>query len=184
MKKIGIVLAVITLLSAGGAVYHFYGKVYEFRFSKPQIQEKLNEKLPFTKTYLIFFDVQLDNPRVNLEDGSNRINAGLDIVLDIRIGSENLPLGGTVDVSGGVEYAPSEGEFFLTDPIIEGLSVQGVPAKYTDKVNLVLTKALREFYSKHPVYSLKPTDLKHIAAKTILKNVIIENSELVVTLGI
>lgn len=184
MKKIAIVISAIILLFAGSIFYYFNVKEYEFRFPEIQIKEKLNQQLPFTKTYLVIFHVTFDNPRVDLEDGTNRINAGLGVGLNIRIDNESLPLGGTIDVSGGVKYVPGKGEFFLTDPAIERLSIQGVPEQYSKKVNWVLTKALGEFYTKYPVYSLKSSDLKHLAAKTVLKNVAIENSELVVTLGI
>lgn len=117
---------------------------------------------------MFIFQVTLDNPKINLKDGSNRIDAGLDIILDIQISKENLPLGGTIDVSGGVKYLSEKGAFFLTDPRIERLSVQGIPEKYTEKVNWVLTKTLDEFYSKPPVYSLKFSDLKQLAAKEVL----------------
>lgn len=76
------------------------------------------------------------------------------------------------------------GEFFLTGPTIDQLSVQGIPKKYTKKANLFLIKAISEFYSKHPIYTLKQYDLKQLAAKTILKDVVVENNELVVRLGI
>lgn len=184
MKKISIRVAVIILFIVSGVIYHFYGKVYEFRFSKTQLQEKLNEKLPYTKTYLFIFQVTLDNPRVNLKNGSNRINAGLDIILNIYENKESLPLGGSLDLSGGIKYVAENGEFFLTDPTIDQLSVQGIPQKYTKKANLFLRKSIGEFYSKHPIYTLKQYDLKQLAAKTILKDVIVENNELVVRLGI
>ena len=183
MKKTAIVTLVI-LLIAGGVFYYFSGKEYVLNFSESQIQEKLTAKLPLVKTYLFIFQVTLDNPRVHLENGSNRLKAGLDIKLNIQPGKEQVPLGGIIDVSGGVKYIAEKGDFFLTDPVIERLAVEGLQSKYTDKINLVLTKALGEFYASHPIYSLKTTDIKQTAAKLILKNAIVDNKELVITLGI
>lgn len=184
MKEIAISLIVLLVVAVGGTVYYFSGKEYIFGFSASQIQEKLNEKLPLTKSYLFIFQVTLDNPRVSLEDGSSRVKAGLDIILNIQAGKEPKPLGGSMDVSGGIRYSSERGEFFLTDPIIERLAVQGIPDLYTDKVNSVLTKALAEYYASHPIYSLKAYDSKQAAAQLVLKNVVVEKGELVVTLGI
>ena len=184
MRKIAIALTVLLVVAVGGTVYYFSGKEYIFRFSANQIQEKINAKLPLTKSYLFIFQVTLDKPRVALEDRSRRVKAGLDIVLNIQAGNEPKPLGGSVDVSGGVRYSPQTAEFFLTDPIIERLAVQGVPELYTQKVNSVLTQALAEYYASHPIYTLKATDTKQAAARLVLKDVIIDKGELVVTLGL
>lgn len=187
MKKISItILALILLIitAIGGLFFYYSGKEYVFRFSESQIQEKLNTKLPLTKTYLLIFQLTLDNPRVNLTNNSKRVGAGLDVILNIKIGNETKPLGGAIDISGGVTYLPDQGKFFLTDPIVERVAIQGIPEKYSGKVNLILTKALAEYYADHPIYSLRATDIKQAAAKLLLKNVVVEDHELVVTLGI
>ena len=126
----------------------------------------------------------LDDPRLALIEGSDRVNAGLDVTLNININDEPLPLGGELDVSGGVRYEATDGQFFLTDPVIENLSVQGVPAKYTDRVNSVLTKAIGEYYSDRPIYTLTGSDVKTATTKLLLKDVVVEERVLIVTLGI
>ena len=117
-------------------------------------------------------------------EGSDRVNAGLDVTLNININDEPLPLGGELDVSGGVRYEATDGQFYLTDPVIENLSVQGVPAKYTDRVNSVLTKAIGEYYSDRPIYTLTGSDVKTATTKLLLKDVVVEERVLIVTLGI
>lgn len=184
MKKPVVAVLVLLIIAIVSGAFYFSGKQYVFRFSESQMQEKLNAKLPLTKTYLLIFQVTLNNPRVSLSSNSTRINAGLDIILNIRVGNETKPLGGSIDVSGDVKYVADRGEFFLTDPFIERLAIQGVPDKYSDKVNLVLTKAMAEYYLDHPIYSLRATDATQFTARLVLKNVVVENRELVVTLGL
>ncbi len=184
MRKIGIFLAVIVLVGFVGAYFYFEGREYEFRFSEDDLRLKLSERLPIEKTYLFVFQVVLDSPRITLVEGSDRVQAGLDVTLNIRIDDEPLPLGGSVDASGGVRYDPMEGEFYLTDPIVESLAVQGVPARYTDRVNSVLTKALAEYYEDRPIYALEESDVKQAAAKLVLKSVVVQDRLLVVTLGV
>jgi hypothetical protein len=184
MRKLLLAVLVFVAIGAVGTYLYFQGKEYTFRFTEAELHEKLAERLPLRKTYLFIIEVVLDNPRLELIEGSDRVNAGLDVILNIRINDEPLPLGGELDVSGGVRYETPDGQFFLTDPLIENLSVQGVPAKYTDKVNTVLTQAVAEYYSDHPIYTLKRSDVKMATARLLLKNVVIEERVLVVTLGL
>lgn len=184
MKKIALLLSVLLIVGAVGTYFYFSGKVYTIKLTETQLQEKLQKKMPINKTVLFIVQITLDNPRVQLVDGSNRINAGLDVILNITVDKQPLPLGGSVDVSGGITYNSKTAKFFLTDPIIENLKVQGLPSKHTNKANKALSKVLTKFYKDNPVYTLRATDAKKAAAKLVLKTVKIENQELVVTLGI
>jgi len=184
MKKSLITVAVVVLFLLIGAYFYFSGKDYSVRLTEPEIQTKLAEKLPLTKTYLFIFQLTLSNPRVQLENGSSSVNAGLDVVLNITVGENPKPLGGTVDVSGGIRYASEDGEFFLTNPKIENFEIQGINPKYTNKVNASITKFLTEYYEKNAIYTLNYSDSKQAAARMVLKDVIVENKELVITLGI
>ena len=126
----------------------------------------------------------LDNPRLSLINGTDRVDAGLDAALNVHINDMPLSLGGELDVSGGVRYDEIDGQFFLTDPVIENLNIQGIPDRYSERANNVLTKALGEYYADRPIYTLRETDAKQAVAKLLLKDVIVRNRELVVTLGI
>ena len=160
MKKPAIALIIILITALSGTYYYFSGKEYVIQLSESDLQGKLEEKLPLTNTYLFIFQITLENPRVHLENGSNKVDAGLDVIFNITVGENPHPLGGTIDVSGGIVYLDEAGQFFLTEPVIENLSVQGVPSKYTKKVDIALTKALSEYYKTNPIYSLSSLDIK------------------------
>ncbi len=184
MKKAAVSVVLLAFLAAISTYFLLYTKNVEYRFTEPQIRDQLSQKLPLEKTYLFIFSVILDNPRVTLINGSNRVNAGMDVVLNIKFGSEPLPLGGTIDVSGGLRYSRKESAFYLEEPIIENLGIQGVPEKYSEKVKQVMELALAEYFSKRPIYTLKADDPAKSVAKILLKDVVVENQELVVTLGL
>ena len=184
MKKGATIVGVVFLGLVVGAYLYFVGKEYEYRFSESDIQNTLEKSLPLTKTYLFIIQVTLKNPRVELENGSSRVNAGLDVVFNITVGQNLEPLGGSVDVSGGVRYVSEAGKFFLTGPNVEHLQIKGVSDLYTDKVNEALSKALSEYYLENPIYTLNAFDAKQAAARMVLKNVIVENQDLVITLGV
>lgn len=172
---IGVVLA---------AYFYFSGREYVIVIPEATIQEKLNEKLPLSKTYLIVFNVTLDNPRVDLSEGTDRINAGLDIVLNIKINNHEKPLGGTLDASGALKYVPEEGAFYLAEPVVENLSIQGLPGQYTARASKAAEIALANFYSTRPIYTLKATDTKQAAAKLLLRSLEIQEDKVVAILGI
>ena len=108
------IFIVLPLLAVGliGTYFYFQEREYVFRFTEPELQAKLADNLPYARTYLFIFEVVLDNPRLALVEGSDRVNAGLDLTLNIRIQDEPLPLGGELDVSGGVRYDGKSGQFF------------------------------------------------------------------------
>lgn len=181
-KKVLVVVTIVVMLMAG-MYFYFSGKEYTVRISESEIREKLDEKLPITKSYFFIIQITLENPRILLENGTKRVNVGLDLLLNITVGKNPKPLDGTVDVSGGVKYENEKGEFFLTNPVIENLGIQGIPDQYLSKVNSALTKALAKYYQDNPIYTLRLTDGKQAAIHMILKDVVIENKELVITLG-
>lgn len=147
------VILVILLIAAAiaGAYYYFHGREYVYRFTEAQLQQALSERLPFTKTYLLIFQVTLDHPRVTLVNGSDRVRAGLDITFNVQLGDQPTPLSGSVDASGGVRYDPKAGQLFLTQPKIEQLELQGVPEKYTAGAAKALSRALETYYADHAI---------------------------------
>jgi len=107
MMRYVAITALVLLVAAGGAFYYISGNEYVFRFSEAELQEKLNAKLPLSRRYLRIFEVTLNNPRITLANGSRRVRAGIDAILNIRVAGEREALGGILDASGGVKQARS-----------------------------------------------------------------------------
>ena len=179
----GVILAVL-LLIGGGAYYFLSDNSLTLRFSENDLRERLDRQLPFSKNYLLVFNVTLDNPRIDLIDGSDRIAGGVDAILNVKFGGSETPVGGALDISGGVRYEAAAGEFFLTDPIIENVHIQGIPSSIANRANKALSLALEEFYRDRPIYRLSETELNEQAARLILRDVVVEDETLVVTLGL
>ena len=187
MKKIALTLLIGTLILCsllGAGYWYFSGKDFFLYFTEAQLQEKLNAKLPVTKTYLMIFNITLENPKLHLVNGSNKVLMGLDVAINLNVAGDARSLGGKIEVSGGVAYLPGTAQFFLIDPVVENLSMQGIPNRYAEKVRLALSKALSTYYAEHPLYQLKASDAKQAAAKLVLKSVVVENQQLVLKMGI
>ncbi len=183
MMRNAVVGVVAIGLLVAGAVFLFSQRDFVLRFSETDLRERVDDRLPWTKRYLFIFEVTVDNPRIDLVDGSDRVAGGVDLQLNIDFGDSDIPLGGAVDVAGGVRYQAENGEFYLTDPEIENIRIQGVPDRFANQANVAISLALAEFYRTRPIYSLDDTDASHLAARLVLKDVTVEDEHLVVTLG-
>jgi hypothetical protein len=178
-------MAAIALLAVAAAAYlAIHGKEYVYRIPERELRDRLSARLPITKTYLILFQVTLDHPRISLEDGSDRVDAGIDLAFDLRVDNAIKRLVGSLDFSGGIRYSVETGEFFLTEPVIQRVEIEGLPDRYIDISKRLLARALRDFIEGHAVYSLSTTDATELGIRMALKRVIVKDHELVVTLGV
>ncbi len=184
MRKALAIAAAVLVVAILAAVYFFHGRTYVLRFSEQQLQEKLDARLPLTRTYLLIFTITLDHPRVSLRSASNRVGLGIDAKINIRVADQPETLGGSLDVSGGVKYVADRGQIFLTDPLIEHISIQGIPDQYAAAAAGAVKKALSDFYAERPLYTLSSFVPSEAATRLVLKDVVVQGGELVVTLGI
>lgn len=182
MKNFIIASVLIISLALGGYYLYFHEKDYTIRISESQVYDRLNEQLPFSKTYLLFFQVLLDNLRVSI-DGAEKINVGLDITFSLSLVSTD-PLRGSVDISSGIRYDAPKAAFYLSEPQVQKLILEGIPDEFMAKANDVVNTALLEYTKKNPIYVISDKDKKNQATKMLLKKVEIGNEEIVLTLGL
>ncbi|WP_323844867.1 DUF1439 domain-containing protein [Microbulbifer magnicolonia] len=179
-----IAVLVAALLALAIAGYLFYsGKEYSIRIPEAEIQQNLEKGLPITRQYLAIFELTLDNPRVDLRPDSGRIAAGLDLSLKIMAVDDSRTFSGTVDISGLPQYVAGKGEFYLEDLKIDLLALPDLPERQLERLRLVIEAALSEYYSRHPIYTLKRGKLRQLAARLALKEVSVDGDDLVLTLG-
>lgn len=184
MRRFLLPASLVLIAATVAAWFYFSGKDYIFRLSQEDIRQQLERQLPLKRRFALIFEVELAHPRVQLHEGSDRVDIGVDVQLNIRIGRETQPLGGSVDLETGIRYDPADAGFYLTDPVVTRLELQGVPAEYAARAQRVVAEALSEFVRRHPFYTLRSIDAKRAAARLLLKRVVVENNELVITLGL
>jgi len=176
-----IVLLILALLGAGLWWYLNNGSL-RISISEQDILERLSEKLPQRKTYLYVLEVTFDSPRVQLVEASERINAGLDLSIKINLLGGSTPLLGKIDAAAGIRYAASEGAFYLTDPTIETLELDGLPREWAAKGRDLVGQGVRAYFEEHPIYQLTERE-SHRAAKAVLQNVTIGQGKVILHLG-
>jgi Protein of unknown function (DUF1439) len=183
MQRI-IIGAVVLLLLAGVAGYFLMrGEEFEIRLTQQEIQERLDQKFPLTKKYLFLVDVTYSNPRVTLVSGDDRVRLSLDAALGNLTPSNGDRIQGSSEVLAGVRYDAARYEFYLVDPVIGSLEINGLPESIAPKAQKALQVVIQEYLDHFPIYKLPPTDIKKVTARMILKRVRVDNGELVFTLG-
>jgi hypothetical protein len=185
MAKKALVLFLVWLIAAAtGGCQYMSGEGHQVRISEAQLQEKLDKRFPRTQSYMGIFGLTLEHPRVHLDNGSGRIGVALDFELSLGLARQRGPFRGSLDFSTGLSYVSDTGSFFLSDPVIENLNVEGLSTRQTKRLRAALGTAIAEHALSHPVYSLKDTDIRQLAARMTLKSVVVDQGALVLTMGL
>ena len=182
-SKILLAVLLLTLLLGGAGVWwYFFNPSLRIAITDQQILDRLSQKLPVTETYLFAFEVTYDSPRVALIAASERIHAGLDISLRIRFLPDQPPLQGRIDAAAGIRYDRVDEAFYLTDPKVETLTLEGLPEEWANKARDLVAEGVRVYFNDHPVYKLSERESDR-AAKAILQDISIEDDRIIVHLG-
>ncbi len=176
------VLVLTLLLGSAGIWWYFFNPTLRIAITDQQILDRLSQKLPVTETYLFAFEVTYDSPRVALIAASERIHAGLDISLRIRFLPDQPPLQGRIDAAAGIRYDRVDEAFYLTDPKVETLTLEGLPEEWANKARDLVAEGVRVYFNDHPVYKLSERESDR-AAKAILQDISIEDDRIIVHLG-
>lgn len=184
VHRVLIIALVAVLTVAVGAFAFLHGKRTQIHITNAQMQEQLASRFPIERSILLFIQWRLANPSLIFLPERQRIGLGLDLQLNLRVDGQGRDLGGRVEVETALRYDDARGAFFLVDPVITKLAVRGIPEAHVMRVQQSLRERLAELFSQRPVYTLNPRDVKQGAARLVLRDVRIEQDEIVIVLGV
>jgi hypothetical protein len=152
------VLAVAVSLVAFGAAACASMAPRTFDVSQARLQELISRRFPVKKRLLEAIEISVGSPRLTLQPESNRIavemalNAGNDGVV-----SSNMT--GSLRVSEGLRFEPSDNTVRLVDVHVERFVLDGLPPAWQrelDRLGRPLAKALLD---DQVLYALRPQDI-------------------------
>ncbi len=181
MKKTLIVLAALIVLGAAG-YWFLRGRIFAITITQEQIQAQLDQKFPIDKAMLLVLKLTLQNPKVHLHEGSERIDFSVDALLTTVV--EGKQLKGSAALSGLVRYDPGHGQFFFDDARVDDLAIAGLSERYHEQAVKLATLAVREYVQGKPLYTLDQADVKQSLAKLTLRSVRVVGGRLVVAMGL
>ncbi len=148
-----------------------------------QINSAMAKAYPVNQTLFRIIDLTYANPKVFLRPGSDQVELRMDAELGIGLIPGARKLTGTTTVLSGIRYQPTTGQFFLADPEIREVDIEGIPR---DRLELVTKAALELTRSKleaTPIYTFEGNDTLSNAAKLLVKDVRIQDGAARVQLG-
>ncbi len=183
--RIGLVAGIVLLaaLLAALALY-LHGKRLSVRITEAQIREQLATRFPMERTSLLLLRWTLSDPQVTFLPRRQRVVVGLDARLDARLDGQRDTLGGRIEVETALRYDAGRGAFFLVDPVVTGLAIDGIPEAHVMRVQNSARGLLAEAFGQFPVYTLRRADLVQGTARRVLQDVRIEDDAIVAELGL
>uniref|UniRef100_B8HQE7 DUF1439 domain-containing protein n=1 Tax=Cyanothece sp. (strain PCC 7425 / ATCC 29141) TaxID=395961 RepID=B8HQE7_CYAP4 len=171
----------LTTLAAGGAILgggliFLSTWTHNIVIPESRLQEMVQQYFPIEQNIMFFLNIKLENPQIMLENNSDRIKFKLDIDGSSPLGSD---LQGTGLVSGKVSYVKETGEFFIVEPQIENIQVQGMPADLFSRFDQTANQLLQDYLQRQPVYKITSDTFPTYLVRLTLKEVEVKDQNLI-----
>lgn len=150
-------------------------------FSRDEIQQRIERRFPWKKTFFGMIELELVNPVAALDDAKGRVTSSFDV--NLRTPLSNRVFTGTALLSGVPQYDERERSFFFADPRIDTLDVAGLPRAFSDQLRELVTTLAPDVAQGLPLYTLRPEDIKILGTELSAKAIRVERDRLVVELG-
>lgn len=147
----------------GGAAVALTGCVGSFgprtiELSQDRLQEMVARRFPVDKRVLDAIDLTLDSPRVGLQPDSNRIS--VEVALRASGGSAIAArLAGSLLVSEGLRFEPSDNTIRLVDVRVERFVIDGLPSSWQRQLDRLGKPLARGLLEDQVLYTLRPKDV-------------------------
>ena len=152
----------------------------EIRFSRSQLQQELNARLPVTQGNDLF-TVTLSDPFLTLLSDEQRLSIRTRIAVTTGFGYSGQ---GLVSVDGKLRYQRADHSFYVDEPRITGLQIDGLAPALQPQLQNLAQNLLAPALTGQPVYTLKETDMQEALARMMLKSLHIEPDSVVARLSL
>lgn len=153
---------------------------YTKEFTEVELQQKVEAMMPLEKKKF-FITIVITDPTMDLIESSNKLGIQAHIQ---AIAPGGIKGSGITNITGTISYAQAEGSFYLKDPTIVSLQINGMPDKYQKKIKSLAQASISKVLSSRPIFKFKDDSLKHKLAKAALESVVVENQKLLVKLSV
>jgi hypothetical protein len=145
-----------------------------------ELQREISARLPRTRAgRLVSATVQ--SAEVVLTDGSDRVGVRAATTLQLPGGHS---LAGAVQLDGKLRYVAGAGEFWLDEVRVVDLGIAAIPTALRPVAEELVGSIARNYLARTPVYRLKQESFKQSLAKLVLRQVVVRDGTLAVTLAL
>ncbi|MDH5510054.1 MAG: DUF1439 domain-containing protein [Nitrospinota bacterium] len=149
---------------------------YTITLTGEDIQAQVEQNFPVEEKNM-FSSLTLQNPRVELKEGTDRVGLVLDAAVKALGGIET---NGVVHLDGALRYVRENGEFLLVDAVARKVEIDGASEVARRTVAQLITAALRDYFDKNPIYKFDPKDMTQVMIMSALKSVKVSEGKLMI----
>ena len=142
-----------------------------------KIQEMVDHKFPFDKN-IVIARLTLDSPSVYFK------NENIGMKLNYFGNFLNKEVKGVVDFNGQLIYKKDKGAFYLSQFEIVEISINENNYSDMEKLKSSISNITTNYLDDYPVYRLNQKDFKQSLALLFLKEIKVNSSSLIITMGL
>lgn len=177
-EKTNKAFALLLLILCCPAALAFFSKTISV--SQQELQQQL-DAMGSLKHQDALISVTVKNPVLELTQGSDK--------LGLRGNVETVLLGSiradaVLHVRGNVIYKADQGAFFMSNIEIVSMESAQIPPQQIGNVKRISQGLLNQLLQQQPVYVLKEDNMQEQLAKAMLKEVVINDGKLLLTLSV
>lgn len=154
-------------------------QAYEVRLSEQQLQQELEARMPLTRQQGIMTLV-LSEPLLTLQGNEERVRIRSKAQVSASFGLNSQ---GQITVDGKVRYDKESYSFFIDDPRVVQLSIDGLSPALEPQLIQLAQQALRPALENQPVYTLSDEEMTQAMARMMLKSLTIEDQAIVLVMS-
>lgn len=173
-----VALVMAAALAAAWWAVTTFSPVVTLELSRDQIQAQLAPRFPAEKCLLHTVCLALREPRLQLDEGSDRI--GLAAQFTATLGQRAMP--GTVAFTGRPRYDAGTGSFYLDDVQVSQFQMSGNAPDFDEVVRVRGPGIMAAILHRVPLYTLKPDTTRGELARLALRSVQVVDGKLRLTL--
>lgn len=177
-KKFHLLLALLLLLtSTGCGIKNLSTDGLILAVSERELNDKFKD-FPIEKNY-VFASIKIEKPRLFIKKGSNKISAAMDTFVSAIMAPKKS---GSFIISGIPYFDKKTKSVYLKDISVEKFKISNTPIT-KEVVNILLSNIkplIDSAFKQFPIYTLKKSSF----LRSSVKDLRIENSELLITFGL
>lgn len=175
--KKALVLVIFTLFFSG-CIHSVNKQGLVMSISESKLSSSFQDSFPIKKDFILG-KLAIDNPKVKLPKNTNKIQVGIDLKLSSLFTPTQK---GSFEISGIPSFKKENRGIYLKDIKIENISYGSIKLgdTFTQSFLTIFEPMVNEVFKDHPIYTIKRDSFQG----TFVKNIKIEDSELLVTYGL
>jgi hypothetical protein len=150
-------LPLLVLPGVASAGYNFW--TGDYTLSHHELQTQVEKKFPLKLRYSELFEVQLTDPDLRLDAGTNRATLAAQVQIRNPI-VQPRQVQGQLAISSGLKFDAASNAIRLDQPTAERVALEGLSRQGAQQLQTVGAVVAQELLRDYALYTFKPEELR------------------------